>query len=199
LRDAGVVLHPVLIRAAEGSLPSWGRASPPRIGHMTRVADLLASWGSQLGLDGAELDRWRAAGFLHDALRDAPVESLRPLVPAEWREAPGELLHGPAAAALLQRDGLEDEAFLRAVGYHTVGHPAFDLLGRSLYVADFVEPGRERDPEGKAALRDRMPRDLAAVTRDVARHRIRAVLDRGRALPAETSAFWNAVHGGGNG
>lgn len=194
-----MTLHPALRSAAAGALPPWSQAAEARVGHMTRVAALLEDWGADLSLSGDDLARWRAAGFLHDALRDAEPESLRSLVAREWRDAPGEVLHGPAVAALLRREGLEDSGFLRAVEYHTLGHPELDLLGRALYVADFVEPGRKRSPEWNAELRERMPWEISAVTVDVARKRIEAALGGNRFLPPETVGFWNAILRGDDG
>jgi HD superfamily phosphohydrolase YqeK len=179
--------------AAEGRLPDWAVASDERRAHMDRVADLLGSWAASLGLDDEERVRWRAAGHLHDALRDEDPEILRPRVPPDVRGLTGALLHGPAAAERLRVDGVEDGELLTAVAFHTVGDPRFARLGRALYVADFLEPGRPYRPDWRAALRDRMPDELDAVVVEILRARIEHRLERCEPILPRTMAFWNRL------
>ena len=68
---------------AEG-LPAWAVASSERVAHIERVARLAASWADRMGVAVAERGRWLRAVWLHDALRDAPVEEL-----ARWATASG--------------------------------------------------------------------------------------------------------------
>jgi predicted HD superfamily hydrolase involved in NAD metabolism len=182
--------------AAEGRLPGWAVVSRRRLEHMERVAALLGEWAAALELPPAEQRRWQATGYLHDALREAPPDELRPLVPAVFRHLSGKLLHGPAAAEKLRQEGVEDESMLRAITYHTIGHPELDDLGRALFIADYIEPGRKHEPAGLAALRARMPAALEAVLREVVQARVEGLLREGRPIRSETAAFWNAVNGG---
>jgi HD superfamily phosphohydrolase YqeK len=186
----------LLEEAAAGHLPAWARLSPGRLEHSGRVAQLLGSWAAELGLATGEVARWRAAGYLHDAMRDAPPEVLRPLVSPPLSSMGRRLLHGPAAAALLRADGLDDEELLCAIEFHTVGHPSFGELGRALFVADYVEPGRRHEPLRLAALRARMPHARTEVLREVLHARIQRLLTEGRPIRMETAAFWNAINGG---
>lgn len=160
---------------------------------MERVAKLLAAWADALGLDADEVARWRAAGFLHDALRDAEPEALRPRVPPELAALPASLLHGPAAAERLRVDGVDDGELLRAIAFHTVGSADFRRLGRSLYAADFLEPGRPYLPDWRAELRGRMPGELEAVVEEIVRARIRHRLDLGQPILPRTLDFWNGL------
>lgn len=183
----------LLEAAAQGELPAWAQVSERRRAHMQRVAELIGAWADALELSAAEQTRWRAAGFLHDALRESPPRELRPIVPAELQNIPDKLLHGPAVAARLRQEGVTDESLLRAVAYHTIGHPDLDELGRALFIADYIEPGRNYTPEYLAELRARMPAARDSVLRDVLRARIERLLAEGRAIRAETAAFWNTI------
>lgn len=165
------------------SLPAWAQVTPGRRGHIERVAGLLGEWGVALRAPGAERDRWLRAAWLHDALRDAPPLRSDPLA------------HGPAAAKRAAADGERDCGVLDAVRYHTVGYAGWDDVGRMLYLADFLEPGRDFDPEGRRALAARVPGERDAVLREVARRRIEWVLRSGWPLPPETVAFWNGLVG----
>lgn len=180
--------------AARGELPRWARMSAERRAHAARVAALMDEWAAALGLPADERLRWRAAGWLHDALRDAEPAGLRPRLPERFRDFPDPLLHGPAAAERL--DGEADAELLDAVRYHTVGHASLGRLGRALYLADFLEPGRDFRPEWRAGLRARMPAGMDAVLAEVIGARIRHLLDERRPIRPETVAFWNAVVGG---
>lgn len=182
-------LSPLIVDAAAGKLPHWAEVSARRREHIARVADLLDSWGAALELSIPDRVRWRAAAWLHDALRDAPPESLRPWVPAALRDLDPVVLHGPAASARLTEDA--DDAVANAIRYHTLGHPSLDLLGRCLYLADFLEPGRDLKNEWRAQLRERMPAQVGPVLKEVAASRIAHLVATGRPIRSETIAFWN--------
>ena len=160
----------------------------PRREHVRRVAALLDDWSVRLELSDVERIRWRAAGLLHDALKDAPIAELRELVGEDgW---PDPVLHAPAAAARLAREGVDDRSFLLAVAYHSVGHPSFDDLGVHLYLADYLEPGRP-DADHRAALRERMPEARAEVLPRVIRRRIEAQLASRYVILPAAIGFWN--------
>jgi predicted HD superfamily hydrolase involved in NAD metabolism len=190
-----VPLAALLEDAAEGRLPDWSQVTRQRRNHVTRVADLLGEWAAALGHDADEIRRWRAAGFLHDSLRDADPDDLRPLVSATFRHLTGKLLHGPAAAEKLRQDGIEDESLLRAIAYHTIGHADLDELGCCLFIADYIEPGRKYEPTRLAKLRARMPAERGAVLIEVLRSRMERLLAEGRGIRAETAVFWQSIGG----
>jgi len=145
------------------------------------VVGLLDRWADTMGVSAPERARWTRAGWLHDALRDATLAS--------------PTAHGPAAADRAAADGERDRGVLDAIRYHTIGYSGWDDVGRMLYLADFLEPGRTPDPADRADLAQRVPRERDAVLRDVARRRIEWMLRSGWTLPAETVDFWNSLAG----
>lgn len=187
----------ILANAASGELPNWAEATDARREHMARVSALLGEWADAVGLPPEERLRWVSLGYLHDALRDADPESLRDLVPTELAGLPDTLLHGPAAAERLRREGVQDPELLHAVAFHTLGHPGLRRLGRALYLADFLDPGRDFLNEWRAELRSRVPSDLDGVTLEVAQARIQHLVKRRLALRPETVGFWNDLVGSG--
>jgi 2-amino-4-hydroxy-6-hydroxymethyldihydropteridine diphosphokinase len=178
--------------AADSSeLPAWARASERRRAHIERVTALLGRWAAEMTVDRATAAAWRDAGLWHDALRDAPEAELRALVPeCDW---PVELLHGPAAAARLERDGETRRGLLEAIRWHTVGHPDWDDTGRALYMADFLEPGRKFMRADRALLAGLVPRDFDGVFRQVVRMRLEWAVREGHEVHHETVALWNVV------
>ena len=186
-------VSPLVRAAARGELPDWAEAGPKRREHMGRVAALMREWAVALGLGADDVDRWTAAGWLHDALRDADPDSLRPAVPEAFRGLNGKILHGPAAAERLR--GEVDDELLEAVRCHTIGSPRFATLGRALYLADFLEPGRKFEQAWTEGLRRRMPHDMDAVLREVVEARVGHVTRQGATVHPETRAFYESVAG----
>jgi HD superfamily phosphohydrolase YqeK len=172
-------------------LPEWAVVSPERGAHIGRVAALLAAWAADMGVDGREAAEWHDAARWHDALRDAPEAQLRALVP----DGPysGPMLHGPAAAARLEAEGERRAGVLAAVRYHTVGYARWDRTGRALYMADFLEPGRDWGLADRAFLTAHVPDDFEGVFRQVVRQRLEWALREGNAVYPETIELWNSV------
>jgi len=163
------------------SLPPWAQVSPQRQAHIERVVVLLDEWAKAMDVPARERERWLRAGWLHDALRDAPLRD--------------RLAHGPAAADRAAAEGERDRGVLDAVRHHTLGYAGWDEVGRMLYLADFLEPGREASGarSDRAELAARVPQDRDGVLREIARRRLEWVLRSDWPLPVETVAFWNSV------
>lgn len=158
-------------------LPDWAQVSRGRAKHIARVTSLLAEWADAMGLDQPEKQCWLDAGRYHDALRDAPVEELRALAGSGLEEV--ELLHGPATAAKLERDGETRRNLLEAIRYHSIGWKNWDRVGKALYMADYLEPGRTFDLERRELLRQRVARDFEGAFRDVVRARMEYAREQG--------------------
>lgn len=188
-------MHTLVEAAARGRVPSWARMSARRLDHVRRVAGLLDAWARKMELPEEERRRWVAAGMLHDLLKEAEPARLRKEVPPELRDLPDPVLHGPAAAERLRREGVEDEGILRAVAWHTLGHPELDRVGQAVYAADFLDPGRDLENEWRAGLRARLPEALEPVVREILQARVVHLIRQSRPIRHETVAFWNRLVG----
>jgi HD superfamily phosphohydrolase YqeK len=147
-----------------------------------------------MGVSEAERNRWLRAAWLHDALRDAPDEELR-----RWASSspgPSELRHGPASAARAKAEGETDRGVLDAVRYHSVGLAEWEMVGRILYCADYLEPGRSSKREMRAELARRLPDDPAGVLREVAQIRLSRLVSSWWPIPEPTVRFWNSLVAG---
>lgn len=173
--------------------PAWARIGEQRKAHVEQVARLLAEWAATMDVPAAERGRWLRAAYLHDALRDADRSELERLAPDAWGVP--SLRHGPAAAWLAQQAGETDAGVLAAVRFHSVGYAGWDAVGRMLYLADYLEPGREFRQAERKILASRVPRDATGVLREVVAERLTWVLHSGRCLIAESVDFWNALAG----
>lgn len=174
-------------------LPSWAIVTPARAAHVQRVVGLLRAWSVTLRLPADETRRWLRAGWLHDALRDAPEAEMRRWAPDV--DGPVELRHGPAAAARAELEGETDPDILSAVRWHSVGWAGWGRTGCALYCADFLEPGRSFDQAERAALAVAFPDRPDGVLRDVVRRRLTYAVAQGWSLPPESTAFRAAVCG----
>jgi HD superfamily phosphohydrolase YqeK len=173
------------------TLPAWAVCTPERLAHIERVAELVSGWAEALGVPANERHRWLRAVWLHDALRDAPPAEL-----ARWAaDTPGppELRHGPASAARAKAEGETDRGVLDAVRYHSVGLAEWDMVGRVLYCADYLEPGRAFDGDARGALARRFPDDPGGVLREVARRRLLHQIGSGWPILEPTVRFWNSL------
>jgi nicotinate-nucleotide adenylyltransferase len=173
------------------SLPEWAIVTPTRREHIERVAELAGRWAREMGIPEGERRRWLHAVWLHDALRDAPAKELQRWAPDA--AGPDDLRHGPASAARAKAEGETDRGVLDAVRYHSIGLAEWDMVGRMLYCADYLEPGRKHAREWRAELAKRLPSEPVVVLREVARARVGHLVSSGRPLLEPTVRFWNSL------
>ena len=121
--------------------------SAKRYEHSVRVAQTALKMCVLYKVDPA---RGYLAGISHDICKELSSVQLMDIacrdgnpVSAVEKERPS-LLHGRAAAVLLKEDyEIYDKELLDSVAFHTFGHKKFGDLGKIVYSADKIEPGRE--------------------------------------------------------
>jgi HD superfamily phosphohydrolase YqeK len=175
------------------TLPAWAVVTPARREHIERVAQLVTAWAAEMRVSDGERERWLRAVWLHDALRDAPVAELERWAPTS--PGPASLRHGPASAARAKAEGETDRGVLDAVRYHSLGSAEWDMAGRTLYCADYLEPGREFARERRAELARRYPTDPRGVLKEVAAERLSHLVAARWPIPDPTVRFWNSLAG----
>jgi len=175
-------------------LPTWAQVTEKRRAHIEGVAWVLASWADAMAVSSSERERWLRAAAYHDAVKDAPKKELRVLGQDLWGVE--KLRHGPAAATLAERHGERDQGVLDAVRFHSVGYAGWDQVGRMLYLADYLEPGRTHRAGELEEQRNRVPRDTSGVLCLVTRERIAYLRRRGKAILRETQEFWESLRCG---
>ncbi len=166
-------------RPAVFELPAWAQTRRRRRAHIRRVAALVDAWAEEMRVSASQRARWLRAVWLHDALRDADLPAGTP--------------HGPAAADRAARDGETDAGVLAAVRYHSVGYAGWDDVGKMLYLADFLEPGRRGRRKERAKFAKRVPRDRDGVLREIVAIQMRERLRAGQPVDPLTLEFWNSL------
>ena len=166
IREQGLYLHPgqrgkpMTIDEMKAQLQK--NLKPKRYEHTLNVVDSAIKLCDRYPCDR---DQAYLAALLHDCAKNYAPEKL--LAAAQkygldvdeiTRREP-QLLHGPVGAAVAREEyGVEDEAVLSAIRYHTTGRAGMTRLEKIIYLADFIEPGR--DYPGVDKLRELAFEDL---------------------------------------
>ncbi|MCI8514840.1 MAG: nicotinate (nicotinamide) nucleotide adenylyltransferase [Lachnospiraceae bacterium] len=126
------------------------RLNPHRFAHTLGVARTAEELAAAYGADG---EKAYLAGLLHDCAKDIPDKDqihrakMAGLTLSEQELLSPALIHAKLGAYYArERYGVRDEEILNAIRYHTTGRPAMTLLETILYIADYIEPGRENAP-----------------------------------------------------
>lgn len=99
----------------------------------------------------ADITAAQTAGLLHDCAKCLPEQkelhicekNQIPITDVEMRNP--FLLHAKAGACLARKKyGIRDEEILNAIRYHTTGREGMSLLEKIVFVADYIEPGRNQ-------------------------------------------------------
>lgn len=102
---------------------------------------------------GASVKSAQTAGLLHDCAKCLTGEELLSVcrknrIPvSKLEESNPFLLHAKAGAYLAREQyGVEDQDILQAIHNHTTGRPGMSLLEKIVFIADYIEPGRNHAP-----------------------------------------------------
>ena len=97
----------------------------------------------------AEIRQAEIAGLLHDCAKCLPNEKKIRLCEKnhiEIKEVEFKnpfLLHAKVGAFLAEKEyGIKDADILNAIRFHTTGRPEMSLLEKIIFIADYIEPGR---------------------------------------------------------
>lgn len=102
---------------------------------------------------GCNLVKARYAALLHDCAKCTDEEEQIRIcakygVPVSESELNNHaLLHAKCGVVFARNKyGVTDEEILHAISYHTTGCVNMSLLDKIIYIADYIEPGRDKAP-----------------------------------------------------
>lgn len=105
------------------------RLKPSRYRHTLGVMETAEKLARHYGT--VDPERARLAGLLHDC----------------GKNEGSALTHGPVGAEIAREEyGVKDEDILNAIRWHTTGRPGMTDLEKIIFIADYIEPGRDRAP-----------------------------------------------------
>ncbi len=125
-----------------------GKLSPQRYEHTISVSFICMALAMKYDSD---LDQAELAGLLHDCakyLGDGEIikkcQKHGIELTDDERKAPA-VLHAKYGAWLAQyKYGIEDSEILDAIRWHTTGRPDMSLLEKIVFIADYIEPRRDK-------------------------------------------------------
>jgi predicted HD superfamily hydrolase involved in NAD metabolism len=124
-----------------------------RYQHSLRVAETAVKLARCHQIDE---EKAQIAGMFHDYCKSMPKEKQIEVVVSHHLLTSQEdllmpqVLHGPAASVVLKEKHLvEDAGILEAVRFHTTGCANMSDLSKIIFIADYVEPGRETPNIGR--------------------------------------------------
>jgi conserved hypothetical protein TIGR00488 len=162
--------------------------SEKRFVHSVNVADTAVKMAEHYG---ADKDRVYIAGLLHDCGKSYRGDAAREFAekigykPDEIERLQPGLLHGIIGEYLAREEyGITDAEILSAIRWHTTGRPGMSVLEKIIYIADYIEPGRNF--AGVEKMREEAFRNLDRCIVICADSTIRYVLENGYLLHAKT-------------
>lgn len=105
---------------------------------------------------GVDMTKAAVAGLLHDCAKCIPnnqkikICKKHDIEMTEMEKKNPSLLHAKLGAYLTKKCyGVEDEEILESIRCHTTGKPDMSMLDIIIYMADYIEPNRDKAPNLK--------------------------------------------------
>lgn len=168
---------------------------PARFRHSRDVSRTAVRLAERWAVD---VEKARTAGILHDCARTLKGEELlssakvNGLSLTEIEIIQPALIHAPLGAILAERRfGIKDPEILQAIRRHTTGAAHMTTLDKIIYLADYIEPGRNF--AGLPQLRELALKNLDSAVLAAYEQSIRFVLDGGGLLHPDTVEGRNSL------
>jgi len=121
-----------------------------RYEHTIGVMDTAACLAMRYDCD---IEKAEVAGLLHDCAKCIPNDNKLRMckkfgieITSAEKKAPF-LLHAKLGAYIARKEyDVEDQEILSAIACHTTGKPEMSLLDKIIFIADYIEPGRDKAP-----------------------------------------------------
>ena len=100
---------------------------------------------------GYDIKDAQVSGLLHDCAKCIPNKkklkmcSEHNIPVSDFERSHPFLLHSRLGAYIAhEKYGIDDQEILSAINYHTTGRREMSLLEKIIYIADYIEPGRDK-------------------------------------------------------
>lgn len=124
------------------------KLTPMRYEHSLSVSFMCSALAMK---HGYPIDKAELAGLLHDCGKRFTNEILiekcekHKLYISEEEYKVPSVLHAKYGAWIAEHKyGIKDSEILSAIRYHTTGKPAMSTLEKIVYIADYIEPRRDK-------------------------------------------------------
>ena len=123
------------------------RISEPRFNHCLGVEVMASKLAERFDVDP---EKASIAALLHDVCREVSPDLLLKLAAkfdiliSNIEQTEPILLHGFVGAAIVKQElNIIDPMILEAIAYHITGAAHISPLAQLIFIADFIEPGRQ--------------------------------------------------------
>lgn len=120
---------------------------------MTHTMGVMYTCAALAMAHGYDLEDAQAAGLLHDSAKCIPNKKKLKMceehkIPVtEFEKTHPFLLHAKLGAYIARdKYDITDEEILTSITYHTTGRPEMSILEKIVYIADYIEPMRDKAP-----------------------------------------------------
>lgn len=166
--------------------------SEKRFKHVLGVEETAIALASKYG---ASPEKASIAALTHDYAKERSDDEFQLVIRRDgfdldllnWGNA---IWHGIVGADFVQRElEIDDEEILTAIALHTTGAAEMSLLAKIIYVADFIEPGRDFPGVKKA-------REIALINLDEAvayetKHTLAYLIEQNKPIYPKTIETYN--------
>lgn len=167
----------------------------PRYEHTIRVADTAIDLAKhyQQPVDKVEL-----AAIFHDYAKYRDRDEMQRWIetstlPKDLLDYHPELWHGPVGALLIEREvGIRDRTILQAIHWHTTGKAYMNTIEKIIFLADYIEPGREFP--GVENVREKATQDLDYAVFLALKNTIKHLLDKNQKIYPDAMHAYNHLN-----
>lgn len=164
-----------------------------RFEHVLRVEETALELAEE---NGVNLEPVSIAALCHDYAKQRPDEDF--ISKIKEKKLDPDLLsygnaiwHGVVGAEIVADElGIHDQRILDAIRQHTVGAPYMTKLAQIIYMADYIEPGR--DFPGVDQARKITHQDLGKGVAFQTKQTLAYLIQKGQAVYPKTLATYNA-------
>ncbi|HLR40456.1 MAG TPA: bis(5'-nucleosyl)-tetraphosphatase (symmetrical) YqeK [Virgibacillus sp.] len=163
-----------------------------RFDHTLRVAETAVELAEVFKVSAHQAE---LAAILHDCAKYRPLEELKRWIsksylPKDLLDYHHELWHGPVGSILVEREcGMQHADVQSAIYYHTTGKANMSKLEMIIFLADYIEPGRNFP--GLEKVRDIAQKDLIYACWMVSRNTIQFLMQKRARIYPDTFHAYN--------
>lgn len=169
------------------------KLKPARFEHVQRVEKTAIELAKQYGVS---IEKASIAGLVHDYAKQRSDDDFIDAIKSydldpdllNWNNA---IWHGVVGVIFIKNElGIYDEDILDAVRYHTTGNTYMSRLAQIIYMADYIEPGRDFDGVAQARLLTKQ--DLGLAVAFQTKHTLMYLLENNQPIYPKTIETYNA-------
>ncbi|MDX8045904.1 bis(5'-nucleosyl)-tetraphosphatase (symmetrical) YqeK [Gracilibacillus sp. S3-1-1] len=163
-----------------------------RYDHTVRVMETALDLAAHYELDTKKVE---LAAIFHDYAKYRNPEEMKRWIieeklPQDLLDYHPELWHGPVGSKMIEREiGIGDPEIQSAIYWHTTGKRNMSLFEQVIFIADYIEPGR--DFPGVDEVREVVYKDIDQACWTAARNTIQFLMSKNQPIYPDTFQLYN--------